>query len=146
MNIKLAKSAGFCFGVDRAVKMVYDLLADGKKVCTLGPIIHNAQLVNELASKGVRTVTSPDEVGADETLVIRSHGVARDVYEKAKNSGIAVADATCPFVAKIHKIVQNANGTVLIAGDPNHQEVLGIIGHCTVPYFVFSNTVTVFAS
>ncbi len=140
LNIKLAKTAGFCFGVDRAVKMVYDLLADGKKVCTLGPIIHNAQLVNELASKGVRTVTSPDEVGADETLVIRSHGVARDVYEKAKNSGIAVADATCPFVAKIHKIVQNANGTVLIAGDPNHQEVLGIIGHCTVPYFVFSNT------
>ena len=140
MNIKLAKTAGFCFGVDRAVKMVYDLLTDGKKVCTLGPIIHNAQLVNELASKGVRTVASPDEVGADETLVIRSHGVARDVYEKAKNSGIAVADATCPFVAKIHKIVQNANGTVLIAGDPNHQEVLGIIGHCTVPYFVFSNT------
>ncbi len=140
LNIKLAKTAGFCFGVDRAVKMVYDLLADGKKVCTLGPIIHNAQLVNELEDKGVRTVASPDEVGADETLVIRSHGVARDVYEKAKNSGIALADATCPFVAKIHKIVQNANGTVLIEGDPNHQEVLGIIGHCTVPYFVFSNT------
>lgn len=139
MNIKLAKTAGFCFGVDRAVKMVYDLLSEGKKVCTLGPIIHNAQLVAELESKGVRTVSSPSEVNPDETLVIRSHGVSREVYEEAEKLGVAVADATCPFVSKIHKIVANAKDVVFIAGDPKHQEVLGIIGHCNVPYFVFSS-------
>ena len=138
MNIKLAKTAGFCFGVDRAVKLVYDLLREGKKVCTLGPIIHNAQLVSELESKGVRIVSSPSEVCADETLVIRSHGVSRDVYEEAERLSLSVADATCPFVSKIHKIVSNARGAVVIAGDPKHQEVLGIIGHCNVPYFVFS--------
>ncbi len=140
MKITLAKTAGFCFGVDRAVNMVYELLEKGKKVCTLGPIIHNAQLVEELSSKGVRIVNSVDEVFEDETLVIRSHGVAREVYEKAGKIGATVADATCPFVAKIHKIVSKAKGIVLIAGDPNHQEVLGIIGHCAVPYFVFSTT------
>ena len=138
MKITLAKTAGFCFGVDRAVNMVYELLNQGKKVCTLGPIIHNGQLVEELSKKGVRIVSDASEVSEDETLVIRSHGVARDVYESAKKLGIAVADATCPFVAKIHKIVSQAKGIVLIAGDPKHQEVLGIIGHCTVPYFVFS--------
>ncbi len=139
MNIKLAKTAGFCFGVDRAVKMVYDLLDEGKKVCTLGPIIHNAQLVEELESKGVRIVSSPSEVGENETLVIRSHGVSREIYAKATRLGLNIADATCPFVAKIHKIVAAAKGVVIIAGDPKHQEVLGIIGHCNVPYFVFSS-------
>ena len=138
MKITLAKTAGFCFGVDRAVNMVYDLLDEGKKVCTLGPIIHNPQLVEELGKKGVHIVASPQEAAQDETLVIRSHGVARDVYEDAENCGIEVADATCPFVAKIHKIVSAAKGPVLIAGDPAHQEVLGIIGHCKTPYFVFS--------
>ena len=139
MNITLAKTAGFCFGVDRAVNMVYELLKEGKKVCTLGPIIHNPQLVAELESKGVRIVKSPEEVNEGETLVIRSHGVAREVYNRAKNCNIEVADATCPFVAKIHKIVSSAKGPVLIAGDPMHQEVLGIIGHCATPFFVFSD-------
>ncbi len=139
MKITLAKTAGFCFGVDRAVNMIYELLDAGKKVCTLGPIIHNPQLVAELEERGVRIVDSPDEADRGETLVIRSHGVARSVYELSEKIGLEVADATCPFVAKIHRIVSSASGPVFIAGDPKHQEVLGIIGHCRTPYFVFSN-------
>ena len=83
MKITLAKTAGFCFGVDRAVNMVYDLLEKGEKVCTLGPIIHNPQLVAELEEKGVRIVSSPQEVNAGETLVIRSHGVEKSVIDDA---------------------------------------------------------------
>ncbi len=139
MIITLAKTAGFCFGVDRAVNMVESLLADGKKVCTLGEIIHNRQLVEDLQKRGARVVGSPEEVNADETLVIRSHGVAENVFNAAKSLGVEIADATCPFVAKIHKIVSTADGIVLVAGDPNHQEVLGIIGHCSTECFVFSN-------
>ncbi len=139
MKITKAETAGFCFGVNRAVNMVYELLAEGKRVCTLGPIIHNPQLVDELTQKGVRIVESPDEVRAGETLVIRSHGVERAVYEKASGLNINVADATCPFVAKIHKIVaeNSLSGAItIIAGDSNHQEVKGIIGHCYGEYFV----------
>ncbi len=142
MNITLAKTAGFCFGVNRAVQMVYDLVDNGEKVCTLGPIIHNSQMVEELKSKGVRVVENANEAKDDEILVIRSHGVGKSVYESAANAGVKVCDATCPFVAKIHKIVaeQSANGDIiLIAGDENHHEVIGIIGHCTTDYYVFSN-------
>ena len=142
MKITLAETAGFCFGVNRAVKAVYDLLDKGKKVCTLGPIIHNPQLVDELSSRGVRIVESPDEVESGEVLVIRSHGVGADVYKAAADAGIKICDATCPFVAKIHKIVSEnsaAGDTVLIAGDPLHQEVRGIIGHIPGDYFVFSS-------
>ena len=101
MNITLAKTAGFCFGVNKAVTTVYDLLADQKKVCTLGPIIHNPQLVAELQEKGVRIVSSPTEVTEDETLVIRSHGVEKPVIDLCENSQVVYVDATCPFVAKI---------------------------------------------
>ena len=82
MKITLAETAGFCFGVNRAVNMVYELLENGEKVCTLGPIIHNPQLVEELANKGVRIVESPNEVAEGETLVIRSHGVSRAVTDE----------------------------------------------------------------
>ena len=142
MKITLAKTAGFCFGVNRAVQMVYDLIEKGERVCTLGPIIHNPQLVEELSGKGVRIVESPDEVSAGETLVIRSHGVGRGVYEAAQSSGTHVCDATCPFVEKIHKIVAERSregDTILIAGDENHQEVIGIIGHCEGEHYVFSS-------
>ena len=139
-EIILASTAGFCFGVNRAVEMVEELLDSGQKVATLGPIIHNPQLVGELAARGARIVESPDEVEKDEVLVLRSHGVALSVTESAEKLRIKVADATCPFVAKIHKIVAAAGEkgqTVLIAGDSKHKEVEGIIGHCTGPYFVF---------
>ena len=142
MKITKAKTAGFCFGVNRAVNMVYELLEEGKKVCTLGPIIHNPQLVAELEGRGVRIVSSPEEVKEGETLVIRSHGVEKAVYDKAYNLGVDVADATCPFVAKIHKIVaeNSAKGAVtIIAGDKDHQEVKGIIGHCVGEYFVVAS-------
>ena len=139
-EIILASTAGFCFGVNRAVEMVEDLLNKGQKVATLGPIIHNPQLVEDLGRRGARIVESPDEVKKDEVLVIRSHGVAKSVTDCAENLRLTVADATCPFVAKIHKIVAEAGKkgqTVLIAGDRNHKEVEGIMGHCTGEFYVF---------
>ncbi len=142
MKITLAETAGFCFGVDRAVNMVYELLGKGENVCTLGPIIHNPQLVEELSQKGVRIVESPDEVFEGETLVIRSHGVERAVLERALERGLKIADATCPFVAKIHKIVSEkseAGYTVVIAGDKLHQEVIGIVGNAFGDCFVVAN-------
>ena len=142
MQIKLAKTAGFCFGVDRAVKTVTGLLDAGKRVATLGPIIHNPQLVSELESRGTRIVSSPSEIEEGETLVIRSHGVPRVVTDEVERLKVDYIDATCPFVAKIHKIVADAgdNGrTVLIAGDPEHKEVVGIVGHCKGANFVFSD-------
>ena len=142
MKITLAKTAGFCFGVDRAVNTVYDLLQNEEQVCTLGPIIHNPQIVSDLESKGVNVITSVEDVPKGKTLVIRSHGVGEDVYKMAENLGVKIVDATCPFVAKIHKIVleNSLNGdTILIAGDRNHQEVIGIIGHSKGETFVFSS-------
>ncbi len=143
MKITLAKTAGFCFGVNRAVNMVYELLEKGEKVCTLGPIIHNPQLVEELKEKGVRIVESPDEVKDGEILVIRSHGVGLDVINKSNELNTKIADATCPFVSKIHKIVNEkskAGYVTIIAGDRFHQEVKGIIGHCEGEYHVVSGT------
>ena len=142
MSIQIAKSAGFCFGVNRAVEMVYRLLEEGKQVYTLGPIIHNPQLVAELSDRGVQIVENPEEVPQSGTLVIRSHGVPQSVMDRAENCKITCADATCPFVAKIHKIVRDASArgeVVLVAGDRHHPEVEGILGHCSGPYFVFKN-------
>ena len=142
MKIEVAKSAGFCFGVNRAVKTVYDLLEKGGKVCTLGPIIHNPQTLAELKSKGVKIVDSPSETPNGATLVIRSHGVSRDVLGEVIKSGIDFCDATCPFVAKIQNIVaeESAKGrTVFIAGNAEHPEVKGIKGHCSGECFVFKN-------
>ena len=142
MKITLAKTAGFCFGVNRAVKMVYELLESGKKVCTLGPIIHNPQMVEELSARGVRIVNSPNEVGQNETLVIRSHGVTDSIYTELKMNNTDFADATCPFVAKIHNIVSQKSREgyiVIVAGDANHQEVIGICGHVFGDVFVIAN-------
>ncbi len=142
MKILLAKTAGFCFGVNRAVNMVYSLIDEGKSVCTLGPIIHNSQMVAELEEKGVRTVKSVDEARDGEVLVIRSHGVPKSVYDSISARNAEIADATCPFVAKIHKIVSQYNeesDVILVAGDASHEEVKGIVGHINVPYFVFCN-------
>ena len=142
MKITLAETAGFCFGVNRAVNTVYDLVEKGKKVCTLGPIIHNSQLVNELSGKGVRIVGRPQDTGSDEVLVIRSHGVPESVINTADENGIDFVDATCPFVSKIHKIVKEASKEghiIFIAGDKTHQEVIGIVGHTDGPVYFFSN-------
>ena len=142
-EIKVAESAGFCFGVDRAVKLVYSEIEKGNKnVATLGPIIHNADVVNDLQSKGVRIVDSVAELRNDETAVIRSHGVGRDIYCQLEKKGNPYIDATCPFVARIHKIVRektNDGYFILIAGDKKHPEVQGIVGHCDENCFVFKD-------
>ena len=109
MTIKCADSAGFCFGVKRAVDTVYDLVAqDNHKVYTLGPIIHNDCVVERLAQKGVRIINSPDEAMPDETVVIRSHGIDEQTERRIIKNGNRYIDATCPFVKKIHRLVNNA--------------------------------------
>lgn len=142
MEIKLAETAGFCFGVDRAVNLVYDLVNKGERVCTLGPIIHNSQLVEDLQSKGVRIIEHISECPDGFTVVIRTHGVEKSVIDSAESDNIKFIDATCPFVSKIHRIVsRQEEGTVtLIAGDENHPEVLGIRSYCKGDSFVFKNT------
>lgn len=142
-EIKVAKSAGFCFGVDRAVKLVYGELEKGNKsVATLGPIIHNADVVNDLTGKGVRIADSVDDLKEGEKAVIRSHGVGKKIYEGLDQKGNAYIDATCPFVARIHKIVREKTEEgyfILIAGDKDHPEVQGIVGHCDENYYVFKD-------
>ena len=141
-EVTVAKSAGFCFGVDRAVKMVYTELEKNSKVATLGPIIHNQDVVDDMKSRGARVVDSVDDLLPDETVVIRSHGVGRDVYEQIEAKGNHMLDATCPFVSKIHRIVAEKTKEgylVLIAGDVNHPEIQGIIGHCDQNYYVFKD-------
>ncbi len=139
-KILVAESAGFCFGVQRAVDAVYDLLNQGKQVCTLGPIIHNPQMVQTLTNRGVGIVQTPEELPSNTTLVIRSHGVPQSVYDTIHQQGLSFHDATCPFVSKIHRIVATASAdgaAVLIAGDEGHPEVIGIRGHCQGESFVF---------
>ena len=141
-EIKVAETAGFCFGVDRAVKLCSSILDKGEKAVTLGPIIHNDRVVSELNEKGCFAVSSPEEVPEGSALVIRSHGVPRSVYEQCEQLNIRVEDATCPFVAKIHKIVSDCSSEgcrVLIAGDASHPEVIGIAGFCSTEPLIFSN-------
>lgn len=141
MQIKLAETAGFCFGVDRAVNLVYEMVQNGEKVCTLGPIIHNQQLVDDLNSRGVKMIDSPDECGDGYKIVIRTHGVEKSVIDDIEKRNIPYVNATCPFVLKIHKIVekQSADTITLIAGDANHPEVKGIRSFCKGKSFVFKN-------
>ena len=138
MKITLAKTAGFCFGVNRAVDMALQYAKTAKKVCTLGPIIHNENVVNDLKEKGVGVVQKVDDLAGDELVIIRSHGVAPSVFLQAKQKGAEVVDATCPYVAKIHKIVSGTT-PVLIAGDKNHEEVKGIMGHAGGEVYVFQS-------
>ena len=128
MEITVAKTAGFCFGVKRAVEKVYDQIATGKKqIYTYGPIIHNEEVVQDLEEKGVQVINSKEELEAlkEGVVVIRSHGVGREIYE------LELVDATCPFVKKIHKIVREqceAGRRVIIVGNEHHPEVEGIKG------------------
>ncbi len=122
--------------MDRAVKLCERLLDEGKKVATLGPIIHNDGVVADLAARGCTIVDSPGETPSGAVLVIRSHGVPKAVIEECSALGLQVEDATCPFVSKIHRIVEQAGKEgrhVVVAGSPEHHEVLGIVGHCGGP-------------
>lgn len=140
-KIIVAESAGFCFGVNRAINILYKLIDENKPVCTLGPIIHNMQMVNELREKGVRTIDKISEAKENETIVIRSHGVPQSIVDEINERHLDYIDATCPFVSKIHKIVSETDddSIVIIAGDKNHPEVQGIIGHCKSKCYTFKN-------
>ena len=142
MQIKLAKTAGFCFGVNRAVDRLYQMVKSGESVCTLGPIIHNPQVIDDLKSKGVVIANSIDEIPQNTNLVLRTHGVEKQVIDELKARGYEYWDAACPFVKKIHKIVtdnSDENSIVLIAGDANHPEVQGIKSYCKGEVIVFKN-------
>ena len=142
MSIRKAESAGFCFGVNRAITIVGDLIRDGERVCTLGPIIHNMEVVRELKEHGCRPVESIDEVQPGEILVIRSHGVPKSVIDQIEQKQLRFRDATCPFVKKIHRIVADADPDselVLVAGNALHPEVQGIIGNCNAECYTFNN-------
>jgi len=141
-DIKVAPTAGFCYGVDRAVDIVYGLVNAGEKTATLGPIIHNPQIVADLKSHGVLQVKTPIEIPKDYTVVIRSHGVEKSVIDALRRLGIKYLDATCPFVKKIHGLAERAaaEGAVFIfAGDADHGEVQGVIGHSSGEHYVVKN-------
>ena len=142
MEIIKAKTAGFCFGVNRAVRLTYDLLARGVRVATLGPLIHNPQCVADLAARGAVIADTPADVPEGCEVVIRSHGVGIDVRAALDARGLTVHDATCPFVAKIHSLARRAGEegrALFIAGDRAHPEVQGIMGHTRGIEFVFAD-------
>ena len=142
MEVKVAKTAGFCFGVQRAVDKVYELIGScPDRLFTLGPIIHNEEVVNDLEKKGVRVASEADlrTLPEGSTVVIRSHGVGKKVYDHLEEYGLSYVDVTCPFVLKIHRIVEKesrAGAHIVIIGDPDHPEVVGICGWCMGPYTV----------
>lgn len=133
MEIKLASTAGFCFGVKRAVDTVYDRIQSGGEIYTLGPIIHNEEVVKDLEEKGVIVLNSLEELPAhaNGTIIIRSHGVEKSIYNAIEERGLEIVDATCPFVRKIHQIVEEESKKgrhIIIIGSKNHPEVQGIMG------------------
>ena len=141
-SIELAKTAGFCFGVDRAVSTLYKMVDENKKVCTLGPIIHNPFVIEDLRKRGVEIVESPSQAPEDTTVVIRTHGVERSVIDELKSKGTQYIDLTCPFVRKIQKIVESHSGEnrlLIIAGDESHPEVRGFRSHWDSESFVYRN-------
>ncbi|MDO4293747.1 MAG: 4-hydroxy-3-methylbut-2-enyl diphosphate reductase [Eubacteriales bacterium] len=141
MEVLLAKSAGFCFGVKRAVERVYELAGSGGRIYTFGPIIHNEEVVGDLEKKGVSVIESTEQLAKIKSgvVVIRSHGVAKSVYEQIERQGLECVDATCPFVRRIHRIVEkeSENGKqILIVGNAGHPEVEGIMGWSRTPAWV----------
>ena len=134
-EIIVAENAGFCFGVDRAVKIVYNILSEGKKVVTYGEIIHNKDVTRELSEKGVKIAETLEDLSelTDETVVVRSHGAGKEVFELLDKKGINYLDGTCPYVKRIHNIVKEKSSQgydIIILGDKNHPEVKGIVSYC----------------
>ena len=143
MEIKVAKTAGFCFGVKRAVETVYDQVVKekGKQIYTYGPIIHNDEVVKDMQKRGVKVIQTEEELENLENgvVIIRSHGVPKRIYDKLAEKNIACVDATCPFVKKIHNIVKReseAGSQIVIIGNNEHPEVEGIKGWSTSPVTV----------
>lgn len=151
MRAELAQSAGFCFGVRRAIDLVYKEIekeaargADAKPIYTYGPIIHNESVVNDLAAHGVSVLESREALAAltEGVVVIRSHGVGKDIYELLDARGLEIIDATCPFVKKIHRLVNEhsqAGERVIVVGSAAHPEVQGIVGWAEGPIEVVEN-------
>lgn len=135
MNIKISEKAGFCFGVKRAMGLAWRELCDehDKQTYALGPLIHNKQAVEKYEERGLITVDDIEEIPSDVKMIIRSHGVSKSIYDRAEEKGLDVVDTTCPFVKKIHDIVKENydNGKkIILIGDKNHPEVIGINGWC----------------
>ena len=135
MKKKMAKTAGFCFGVKRAVERVYEQIESGKKIYTFGPIIHNEAVVADLEKKGVKVIEDAESLKAikEGSVVIRSHGVSKGIYDILTKQELECIDATCPFVKKIHRIVEEeseAGKQIIIIGNDSHPEVEGIKGWC----------------
>ena len=144
-KIITAKSAGFCFGVKRAVETVYSEIENGGPIYTYGPIIHNEEVVADLERKGVKVIHSDEDLNkiSGGTIITRSHGISREEEEKLLATGAKCVDATCPFVKRIHKIVQDHSAEgyeIVIVGNPVHPEVRGIMGWSSVPVTVIENT------
>lgn len=143
MNVKIAKEAGFCFGVKRAMKMAWDELEKNKDgIYALGPLIHNKQAVERYEEKGLKTINDINDVPLNNNMIIRSHGVSESVYNESKDRGINIIDTTCPFVRKIHKIVKECykkGYSIIVIGDRNHPEVIGINGWCENSAIVIKN-------
>ncbi len=132
MQVLLADEFGFCFGVERAVEMVEEALSEGATVRTLGPLIHNTQETERLEAEGVRTIDTPGEVEVDVTAVIRAHGVTPQVQRDLEARASKVVDATCPFVTKVQKLAERAaeqGRDVVVVGNPDHPEMIGVVGY-----------------
>ncbi|WP_313528937.1 bifunctional 4-hydroxy-3-methylbut-2-enyl diphosphate reductase/30S ribosomal protein S1 [Anaerotignum sp.] len=131
-KVELAQSAGFCFGVKRAIEMAYNQIEKNEKTYSYGPLIHNKEVTGDLEDKGLSIIESLDEID-DGTVLVRSHGVGKFLYDEIEKKGLVVIDGTCPFVKKIHNIVKehhDLNEGVIIAGNNEHPEVIGINGWC----------------
>ena len=132
MQVLLAEEYGFCFGVERAVEMVEGALSEGATVRTLGPLIHNTQEIQRLEAGGVRTIDAPADVAEGETAVIRAHGVTPQVQRELEGRAERVIDATCPFVTKVQKLAERAareGRDVVVVGNPDHPEMIGVVGY-----------------
>ena len=145
MQVTVAKSAGFCFGVQRAVDTVYEQVEKGvRPIYTYGPIIHNEVVVQDLEEKGVQVLESQEDLEQlnEGTVIIRSHGVGKEIYDQISAKGLNCVDATCPFVKKIHRTVEKesaAGRQIIIIGNDNHPEVEGIKGWCRHPALVIES-------
>ncbi len=146
MEVIRAKSAGFCFGVKRAVETVYEQVEKEKEkqIYTYGPIIHNEEVIKDMEKHGVKVLRSEEELEAlkEGLVIIRSHGVPKRICDRLEKKGISYVDATCPFVKRIHNIVQEESRkgkTIIIIGDPSHPEVQGIRGWVEGAVFIIRN-------
>ncbi|HKP46441.1 MAG TPA: 4-hydroxy-3-methylbut-2-enyl diphosphate reductase, partial [Pyrinomonadaceae bacterium] len=149
MEVLLADEYGFCFGVERAVEMVEDAVAEGARpIRSLGPLIHNAQEMERLGALGVSTIDAPDEAGADTIAVIRAHGVTPQVQNDLEGRAAKVIDATCPFVTRVQHLAERAakdGRDVVVAGNPDHPEMIGVVGYAPSNTYVVRDATEVAA-